>query len=474
MKKVSFPTSPVLLFSVLCLLPPGALRAYQFSGGDETATSGDDPAISAISPTKERGPETFLQNQSVDWSRVFQQSARFLAIQHGFRLATEKGTRQGMRGPFFDTYAESIRSMHGWADGDPFYVNFIGHPMMGAVAGRIFEQNDRRYLGASFGNNRDYWKRQLRAAAFSFAYSAQFEIGPFSEASIGKIQRTWPQHGFVDFVVTPVIGMGWAIGEDAIDEYLVRRIERWTGNNYARILARGWLNPARSFANMLAGRVPWYREDRAGVYAPYSYVRRERAVDPAPAQSLDTPSGLAPFEFSMNFEPQYFTSAAVSCFGGNGSAAFRLAPQWQLVFEAGGCKMSNLPENLSGDSLTYMAGPRWRPSPNRRFRPHLQLLVGGHKVAQERFFPDKWQTWEPVVTTVPNPAAYRYNYTDRYDSNAFALAAGGGLDIRLNNALAFRLASLQYRHSWVQSLDGLSFQNGLQFSTGLVLQMGTW
>jgi len=403
-----------------------------------------------------------------------QQSLRFLTIQHGFRLATEAGTRQGMRGAFFPTYAESIRSLHGWADGDPFYVNYIGHPMMGAVAGRIFEQNDRRYRGVEFGRNRDYWKRQLRAAAFSFAYSAQFEIGPFSEATIGKIQRTWPQHGFVDLVVTPVIGMGWSIGEDALDQHLVRRIEQWTDNNWVRLLARGWLNPARSFSNMLAGRAPWYREDRAGVYVPYSYVRRSREVNSGERHRLDMPDGIAPFEFSMNFQPQFFPSSGVSCLGGNGSAAVRMAQRWQMVFGAGGCKMAGLGENISGDSLTYMAGPRWTPAPNRRFSPHVQFLVGGQKVTQERFFPGKWQQWERVVATAPNPAAYRGNYTERSDSNAFALSAGGGVDVRLNNALALRLANLEYRRSWVTPFDGLSFQNGLQFSTGFVLRMGTW
>jgi len=475
LKKESFPTYPrfLLWLWIGAVWQSGILSGWQNAGGDE-AGGGDEPAIANIAPSKEHGPETRLHPEGVDWNGLMQQSLRFLTIQHGFRLATEAGTRQGMRGAFFPTYAESIRSLHGWADGDPFYVNYIGHPMMGAVAGRIFEQNDRRYRGVEFGRNRDYWKRQLRAAAFSFAYSAQFEIGPFSEATIGKIQRTWPQHGFVDLVVTPVIGMGWSIGEDALDQHLVRRIEQWTDNNWVRLLARGWLNPARSFSNMLAGRAPWYREDRAGVYVPYSYVRRSREVNSGERHRLDMPDGIAPFEFSMNFQPQFFPSSGVSCLGGNGSAAVRMAQRWQMVFGAGGCKMAGLGENISGDSLTYMAGPRWTPAPNRRFSPHVQFLVGGQKVTQERFFPGKWQQWERVVATAPNPAAYRGNYTERSDSNAFALSAGGGVDVRLNNALALRLANLEYRRSWVTPFDGLSFQNGLQFSTGFVLRMGTW
>ncbi|MBL8177184.1 MAG: hypothetical protein JNK48_21095 [Bryobacterales bacterium] len=439
--------------------------------GDEGG-EGDEPAISSIATAKDRGREG-TDSEKVDWRGVTQQSLRCLLIQHGFRLATEAGTRAGMRGAFFPTYQESIRSMHGWADGDPFYVNYVGHPMMGAVASRIFEQNDGAYRGAEFGRNREYWKRQLRAAAFSFAYSAQFELGPVSEASIGKIQRTWPQHGFVDFVVTPVIGMGWVVGEDALDRHVVRRIEEWTDNNWVRLMARGWLNPARSFANLLAGRAPWYREDRAGVYVPLSYVRRERDIHAGERHRIDMPEGVAPFVFSMNFQPQTFVGSGVSCYGGNGSAAVRMSARWQMVFEGGGCKMSGLGEGVSGDSLTYMAGPRWRPAA-KRLRPHVQFLIGGQKVTQERFYPEKWRQWAPVVQAAPNPAAYRANYTERSDSNALALSAGGGVDLRLNNALAWRLASLEYRHSWVSPLEGVSFQNGLQFSTGFVLQMGTW
>jgi hypothetical protein len=474
LQKESFPSFPGLVLGLVigAVSQSGIVLGWQVPGGDEI--TGDEPPIASVAPSKERGSQQSSQDEGVDWSGLTQQSLRFLVVQHGFRLATEAGTRQGMRGAFLPTYAESIRSMHGWADGDPFYVNYLGHPMMGSVANRIFEQNDRRYRGAVFGKNRDYWKRQLRAAAFSFVYSAQFEIGPVSEATIGKIQRTWPQHGFVDFVVTPVIGMGWSVGEDALDEYVVRRIERWTDNNWARLLARGWLNPARSFSNMLAGRVPWYREDRAGVYVPYSYVRRKRELDTTSRHRLDMPDGVAPFEFSMNFQPVYFPSAGVSCLGGNGSAAVRMAAHWQMVFDVGGCKMAGLGENLSGDSLTYMAGPRWKPAAGRKFSPHLQFLVGGQKVTQERFYPDQWRLWERVVTSVPNPAAYRGNYTDRSDSNAVAVSAGGGLDLRLNNALALRVANIEYRKSWVSSLDGLSFQHGLQFSTGFVLNMGTW
>ena len=158
--------------------------------------------------------------------------------------------------------------MHGWADGDTFLVNYIGHPMEGAVTGFIWQHNDRAYRDVVFGKNARYWKSKLRSAAFSYVFSVQFEIGPVSEASLGHIQAVYPAQGFVDHVVTPAIGMGWTILEDSLDRYLIRTIEAHTPNPYLRALSRG-LNPARSFANMFEGRYPWERDDRPSPFRPY-------------------------------------------------------------------------------------------------------------------------------------------------------------------------------------------------------------
>lgn len=94
-------------------------------------------------------------------------------------------------------------------DGDLFYVNYVGHPIQGSASGFIWVQNDGKYRKAEFGNNSVYWKSRMRATAFSWAYSTQFEIGPISEASIGKIQSRYPQQSWVDHVATPVIGLAW-------------------------------------------------------------------------------------------------------------------------------------------------------------------------------------------------------------------------------------------------------------------------
>ena len=178
------------------------------------------------------GPDGPAQAEGIQWRPLLEQSLYFLGVQHGFRLATEKGTRGGFSGPYLRNVAKSIGSLRGWSDGDVALVNYVGHPMQGAVTGYIFAQNDPRYRRVQFGTSRAYWKGRLRATAYSFAYSTQFEIGPISEASIGTIQSRWPQQGLVDHVVTPVIGLGWQVAEDAVDRLVIQKIEDRIGNRW--------------------------------------------------------------------------------------------------------------------------------------------------------------------------------------------------------------------------------------------------
>ena len=190
---------------------------------------------------------------------MFEGSLAFLTVEHTFRILTEQGTRDAFHTPFFPGYFDSVESLHGWADGDPFLVNYVGHPMQGAVSGFIWQHNDRAYRTVEFGANSRYWKSKLRSAGFAYLYSVQFEIGPLSEASLGHIQALYPQQGFVDHVVTPTIGMGWTIAEDSIDRYVMRAIEAHTENPYIRLFARG---ATESFA--LDGQ----RDDRGTSLAP--------------------------------------------------------------------------------------------------------------------------------------------------------------------------------------------------------------
>ena len=204
-------------------------------------------------------------DRSIEWGGLLLSSTKFLLFQHAFRLATESDTRAGLSGPFFRDYKDAVLNIHGWNDGDPFFVNYIDHPMEGSVAGFLEVAHDPGYRRFEIGKSSEYWKSRMRATAFSAAFSIQFEIGPVSEASIGNIQKINSKAGVVDWVITPVVGLGWMVGEDPLDKYVVKRIETHTNNHFAKILVRGVFNPSRSFSNMMQGKVPWHRDTRPGV-----------------------------------------------------------------------------------------------------------------------------------------------------------------------------------------------------------------
>jgi hypothetical protein len=439
--------------------------AQEPAGADSPA---GDPANAAAEEQLEMGGPP----PSVNWKRLFWQSGMFLGVQHAFRLGTEPGTREGLKGKFWPEYGQAVGNMHGWSDGDPFFVNYIGHPMQGAVSGFIWTQNDRRFYPVRFGRDRAYWESRMRAAAFAYIYSTQFELGPLSEASIGKIQRYYPQQGFVDHVITPTIGVAWMLGEDAIDQYIVVPLEKRFENIVARALLRGGLNPARTFANLMRFKKPWYRDDRPNVGDPRVSTFQPRKVH---REIPPDHPGVAPVDFEMTAHTQYFPgSGGAWCLGGGGTGNLRLTPSTQAVLELAGCNLMSLGKHQSGDFLTFLAGAKWTGSGSNRWKPHAQFLMGVAKATIE--------TEDPVLKAAaqahpPKPAsnspAYPEYLTLKEDSG-FSLSAGAGVDYRLNRALQFRIARFAYRYSGLNPLFGYDLSHSLEFTAGLTLRMGTW
>jgi hypothetical protein len=430
---------------------------------------------SLIQPVK----VTTERRQGVDWGHLVGQSLFFMSFENAFRCATEKGTRDAFSTPFFRGYLNSVGNLHGWSDGDPFIVNYVGHPMQGAVSGYLWTQNDRAYRDIQFGQNRRYWKGKLRGGAYSYLYSVLFEIGPISEASLGNIQSLYPAQGFVDHIVTPAIGLGWSITEDALDQYFIRYLETHTTNNWALLLVRGGLNPARSMANVLAFKPPWHRDNRPGVLSPSlqdsEFMESLKERNTAPVEVAPRP-GVAPFEFNLTAKIKTYMGDAhgASCAGGGGAGALRLSSQWQFVVDVSGCKLLGLENHLSGDSLSYLAGARWTPRTSGRWVPHAELLIGGTKLTQELIDPELKKAVE--ASTDKSDRAYLLypTYAKHWETNGLTIQASSGVDVQLNSALSFRMANLEYSRSWNNELNGINYQNGLQFTTGLVLRMGTW
>jgi hypothetical protein len=203
-----------------------------------------------------------IEDDGTDVLGAFTDSFRLLLLEHSARIAFQEKTRRELGGPFFSDYARSIRVPGQWGDTDPWWVNYLGHPVHGAAAGYVWLDHDRR-ASPEFGRNRRYWATRGRAAAWAAAYSIQFEIGPLSEASLGNVGMRPETTGWVDHVITPVGAFGLIVGEDALDRYVVLPVEGRTGNRVWRAVLRLVFNPGRALANTARGRAPWYRPDRS-------------------------------------------------------------------------------------------------------------------------------------------------------------------------------------------------------------------
>ncbi|HWE52148.1 MAG TPA: hypothetical protein VG273_20305, partial [Bryobacteraceae bacterium] len=434
------------------------------------ALANDDDANSSILPVQPT--ETDRTQVSVQWQSLIRQSLFFLGVEHGFRLVTDPQTREFGGGAFFSGYFNSVGNLHGWADGDPFVVNYVGHPMQGAVSGFIWMHNDPRYRTAEFGRDRRYWTGKVRAMAFAWAYSEQFEIGPVSEASIGHVQAYYPQQGFVDHVITPTVGMGWMIAEDAIDRYVIRRIESRFSNRWLRIAARGFLNPSRTFANCMEMEAPWHRENRPGI--THSFIAAEPRPRSTRAKVEDGPIQPALFEFSASSSEMLLGAGKqnMNCVGGTGTALINLNPALAVETEVGGCKMLGPGLNLSGDATTFAVGPRYTYRTGGHWTPWAHVLLGGEKLTQELLMPDVKAA--VMATAAPGTAEWTLHdaYTRHYEATGFTVNFGSGVDWTMNRTVAFRVGSVEYIHSWMPRLNDQSFNHDVRITAGFTLRAG--
>ena len=452
-----------ILLLIMAILMPHSVRA-QHVVSTEPVSAGevndDDNGRIAPEPAHPR----------IEWGHLMRDSFWFLVVQHAFRCSTEQGTREAFGNSFIRGYLNSVGNLHGWADGDPFYVNYVGHGMEGAVGSFMFTNNDPAYNTISSPSDRRYWKAKLRGLAFSYVESVQFEIGPLSEASIGNIQSQYPQTGFVDHVITPTVGTGWVVAEDALDRLVVRRIEARTHNPVLRAMARSGMNPARSMANVMSGKLPWHRNDRPGVRA-YDGV----PIDPAPSSRSIVPRpGVDRFNFTVQAVGATYLRAhgQRQCVGGEAVAAFRFATAWQGLLNVGGCKVLGLPNDVSGDVLDYMVGGSWKPRTSGRWIPSLQMLAGGSKTTQEWMNPNLERSLVNAAKASNAAPPAHDLYTRTTEANGVGLRTGFGVDGNLTRALSIHFG-VDYSHIWGDAALLIS-RNAVRVTSGVVLRIGTW
>jgi hypothetical protein len=277
----------VLVESSLSGLNPDVAAATTPSGSplpdaplpsDKSLESSSHASLSSVSPVVPT--QTLTPSGKFDLKSAFWQSFGVTFTFEAWRAAFDPGMRWNLaHKPFVHDWFASYAgyNMKRWGDGDDFLVNDVGHPLEGAVFARVFLQNSPNSQ-VVIGKNRRYWMSRLKALGWAAAWSTETEIGPLSETNIGNQggftyvpdcgtylfclnNPKYPKPpnnntGWTDFVVTPLVGMAWVLGEDTIDKYIVTPIavnHRIIGG----IILRSALEPSRSFAAIFSGRYPW-------------------------------------------------------------------------------------------------------------------------------------------------------------------------------------------------------------------------
>ncbi len=429
------------------------------------------------------------------WAPAFGESILYTGIMHTFDLTTEAGTRDTLNGHWFTHYVQSVSELRGWSDGDSFMAPYVGHPIEGSVFGFIERQNDPRYRLVQWGDGRDYWVSMFRSLAYSAVWHTQWKIGPVSEASIGNVMLH-ASPGFITLVDTPTLGFCTMLAEDAADRYLIMGLENRTSNRTVLVLARSFLNPGRTFANMMAFRPPWVRDTRMNLFGDNYLVRKALLEDYKNGEGEKPfiyvkdawkPEGVEfvhqprPKEADIELTafPYYETFlGGGSCVGGGGTGAARVNPKLQVITEVSGCLIMHQPAvNVSADSLFYGGGFRWTPMAARKFSPFTQFLFGGRKVTQEimdhELRTKLWDEWNDGSGTLPHYPK-RSDYSIETAQNGPSIAVGGGFDWVVTRPFAWRVVNLEYTHTWMNDVAQIRPQEGVKISTQAVVRIGTW
>jgi hypothetical protein len=243
-------------------LSPTALPPLEDRHDDLDGLNGREPtgAGETQSPTVATAT-TGTAGGGADFKGAFEDSIRWLLIQHAVRVTTEEKTRRELKGPFFGDYRRSVRVPPQWQDGDSGLTNYVLHPGQGAASGFIWLQNTPTGQ-MPFALTREYMTSRLWATVWAAGYSLQFEIGPLSEASIGNVGMNPETTGWVDHVMTPAGGLVIMMAEDMLDRFVVRKLEDRTSSGVMRAMLRMFLTPSRATANVSGMRAPWYRAGR--------------------------------------------------------------------------------------------------------------------------------------------------------------------------------------------------------------------
>jgi opacity protein-like surface antigen len=157
---------------------------------------------------------------------------------------------------------------------------------------------------------------------------------------------------------------------------------------------------------------------------------------------------------------------AFSANGGSGQFVYNLGSTFGAVADMGAVHNGNI-QGISLDSTVanFLLGPRVSVRKWSRVTPYFQTLFGGVYATTS--------TAAPVLGLVDGiPVGFNLRATRQ--QTAFAMTAGGGLDIKISKHVSFRPVQLEYfltrLHDYRSGTD--NNQNNLRFSSGFNFTFG--
>jgi outer membrane immunogenic protein len=137
--------------------------------------------------------------------------------------------------------------------------------------------------------------------------------------------------------------------------------------------------------------------------------------------------------------------------GGNGWVSVNLLRSLDAVGEVGSEYTSNITPFAANLTVTsYMGGVRYKREVRSHFSPFAQVVVGGAHASG---------SMAPGNSGIPG------------SSNAFAMAAGGGIDLEFSRIFGLRLFQADYYYT--RFPNGVNdHQNNLRIGAGVVVRFG--
>jgi outer membrane protein OmpA-like peptidoglycan-associated protein len=174
------------------------------------------------------------------------------------------------------------------------------------------------------------------------------------------------------------------------------------------------------------------------------------------------------FETSLNYTGTRFDSAtnvrAFNANGGSGDFAYNFNRWFSGVIDLGAVHNGNV---LDSTVANYLAGPRITVH-RGSIMPYFQVLAGGAYATASIAVPLTATTQD--VGVIPPGTTIRATRQE----NAFAMTAGGGLDIKISKHVSFRPIQVEYFLTRLPNLHTFNdnTQNNVRYSAGVNFMFG--